>query len=77
MMEGKYLSPVWDSGDPSTSQADSKSSRRALRRNRSDSEILDKDVPPINVQGEGINFRVLKSFLFYLFSANITTCKHP
>ena len=63
-MEGKYLSPVWDSGDPSSSPTDSKSSRRALRRNRSDSEILDKDVPSINVQGKSSNFKVLKSFLF-------------
>ena len=54
-MEGKHLSPVWDSGDSSTRPPDSKPSRRALRRNRSDSEILDKDVPSISVQGRNVN----------------------
>lgn len=54
-MEGKVLIPVWESVDLVTSHPnslpDSRDSRRALRRNRSDSTILEKDVPSTDVQG--------------------------
>ena len=62
-MEGKLLSPVWDSNDPTVSH--STPSRRMLRRNRSDSEILDKDVPPISVQGRNINLGGYESYRFF------------
>ena len=51
-MDEKLLSPLREPRNPTTnSHPDSRLPRRMLRRNCSDSEILDKDVPPVHVEG--------------------------
>lgn len=69
-MDRKVLSLVRESSDRTPSHSNSLSNsghpKRVLRRNCSDSDILDKDVPSVDVEGRTTNFNIQELMCIFL-----------